>query len=282
MPESREQILAHYSSLLIKEEIKQAIDSAISSKKLHYRIGKHLSEESFNENTKGIDWMEGINIDEVLSSASEIKHRKIAEELAVKEKEDARKRIIEKHNALFFFAMIKEYFETNFGVFIQNDSNKLLIKAVCYFMAGDERFETELNYTFRKGLLIMGTVGLGKTKIIKAVCKNEIRPISINSILDITERVKDKGDFDFAYYNQMILIDDIGSESIVNYYGNQVNWFKDFIEKYYLHHDENFSRLIITTNCGGDEIQAKYGIRVRDRMKEMLNTIKIEGPSLRN
>jgi DNA replication protein DnaC len=202
------------------------------------------------------------------------------------EKREAEKermeKIIEKHNAQFFFEMIKTYFELNYGRFIYTESNKPLVKAVCYFLGRDARFETELNYSFKKGLLIAGSVGLGKTKIIKAVSRNEMNPISIYSIIDIMDKIKETGDFRVSPYCGTIMIDDIGSEDVVTYYGNQVNWFKDFLEKYYMHKADRFNRLIITTNLGSDDMERKYGARIRSRIREMFNTIVIQGPDLRN
>jgi DNA replication protein DnaC len=146
----------------------------------------------------------------------------------------------------------------------------------CYFFSNDERFEAELGYSFNKGLMIIGSTGLGKTKTIEAISHNPIFPISIFSMIDIAEKVRDNGHVELNTANS-ILLDDVGSEQeSVKHYGTSINWFKDFIEMYYLNH-RNYRKLIVTTNCGGDEIERKYGTRVRSRVREMFNQIKIVG-----
>jgi DNA replication protein DnaC len=155
-----------------------------------------------------------------------------------------------------------------------------MIKSICYYASLDSRFETELGYNFNKGLLIQGTAGLGKTKTIEAIKNNLLFSISVISLIDIADIIRKDGYLNLNTNNH-ILLDDVGSEQeIVNYYGTKINWFKDFIETYYLKH-KNFNKLIMTTNCGGDEIENKYGYRVRSRIREMFNTIQIYGQDKR-
>jgi len=77
--------------------------------------------------------------------------------------------------------------------------------------------------------------------------------------------------------DRLLLLDDVGSEQAeVMHYGTKINWFKDFMEDYYLK-NKVYTRLLITTNCGGDEIEKRYGYRVRSRVREMFNQIALTG-----
>ena len=81
--------------------------------------------------------------------------------------------------------------------------------------------------------------------------------------------------------NSIICIDDVGTEEpIVNHYGTKINWFKNFIEGYYAQFN-TYESIIITTNCSFQEIEQKYGGRVRSRMAQMFNVINVEGDDFR-
>ena len=230
------------------------------------------------------NWIESINVEEVLRSANLRKHW---EQEAIRDREERKRKEaealaakIEKCNANYFYNLIRKFFITNYGEFIYDNRNEGYVRALCFFLSGDPRFETELDFSFKKGLLIIGDAGLGKTRTIEAVRYNEIRPISIFSMIDITERVREIGSVEINTSNHLLL-DDVGSEQeTVNHYGTKINWFKDFIESYYLH-NKVYNKLLITTNCGGAEIEKKYGYRVRSRIREMFNVIEVTGSDLR-
>ena len=82
-------------------------------------------------------------------------------------------------------------------------------------------------------------------------------------------------------YSKVIYLDDVGTEeSTLNVYGTKITWFKDFIENYSLDKLKP-NKLIISTNCNFDEIEEKYTGRVRSRMAEMFNFIKVTGTDRR-
>ncbi len=70
-------------------------------------------------------------------------------------------------------------------------------------------------------------------------------------------------------------------EPRIVHYGTTVTWFKNFIEQYYLVQRKNFSGLIISTNNDFDELEDKYGFRVRSRLREMFNIVDVEGNDMR-
>jgi DNA replication protein DnaC len=274
-----------YDYILTPEEEKEAIDWVIGNeKKRHARklAEMGLNEESIIFRLSQIDVASQIDRTRVLEAANLRKNWKL-EEISNREKE-AKERALKceqmalEFNANKFYSIIKKHFIEKNGFF--KDDNMPFFKVVCYFFSNDSRFESELNYSFNKGLFLYGTAGLGKTEVIKAISKNPRFPVKIISILEITEIVKERGSCELNT-NQILMIDDVGTEpDTVNHYGTKVNWFKDFIELYYLKNNI-YSGLIITSNLGGDELEKKYGYRVRSRIREMFNLIKVEGTDLR-
>lgn len=167
---------------------------------------------------------------------------------------------------------------------IVNQHNKHLITTICFFISGDERFKTELNLDFRKGLLIRGISGLGKTHLLKCVAENDLNPIKIISMIEVADEIKQEGEYRIEMgRNRIMYLDDVGTEeATVNHYGTKINFFKNFIETVYLRNIENgFGKLIISTNNSYSEIEEKYGFRVRSRMRDMFNVIEVKGEDMR-
>jgi len=273
--------------ILTEAEKEQAITWAIDQEKRNYQFKMHdkgLHPQDVLTRIAGIDWRERINPAEVLEQANQRKHwaqeSKESREREQKEREEARNQLLKQWDANKFYNCMKRHFIEKHGQFFVSPTNELYVKALCFFLSNDPRFETELGFSFSKGLLIQGTAGLGKTETIKAVASNPLWPIRIHSLLEIADAVRETGECNLNT-QRMILLDDVGTEpEVINHYGTKINWFKDFIESYYLH-NRTFSGLLITTNLGGDEMEQRYGYRVRSRVREMFNLIQLTGKDLR-
>lgn len=274
--------------ILTIEDEKKVIEYEIEQKK-KWRIWKlsqmSLPEQDILIRIDKIDWMKEIDREDVLQRANSMKHHDIwQKEQREKEKNDLVEKaneIRERHTANYIYNLIAW---TSLNVYgkklILNDLNKSYIKAICYFFSNDIRFETELNFSFKKGLMIRGISGLGKTYIPKCIENNELKPLSIFSMIDISEEIKNSGGYDLQTA-RLTYLDDVGTEEpTINYFGTKINWFKNFIEMYYLQ-NRPFERLIISTNCNGQQLEDKYGFRVRSRTREMFNVIDVQGNDMR-
>jgi len=247
-------------------------------------IGTGVHPQTAANKLSSIDWTAEIDIETIISEANQRKHWQIEDLKAREEKrkqaEEQREQLLSTWKAKTFYNLIKFHFMQVRGEFIRNEHNELLIKAICYFLSSDPRFETELNFSFNKGLMLIGESGTGKTEVIRAVANNPLWPIRIHSIIDIIFTVKQIGECELNT-QQLLMIDDVGTEAeVVNHYGTKMTWFKDFIETYYLTY-RSYNGLIITTNLGGAQIEARYGYRVRSRLREMFNQIQLTGNDLR-
>lgn len=241
-----------------------------------------------------IDWEKSIDRETILRLANSRKHRQIwHQQQAAQERANAMRKLQEAAeeqaqlqklcDAKYFLNLMSWTSENNFRKkLITNEHNAGLIHTLCYFLSGDIRFEKELELDPNKGLLIRGISGLGKTYLVKCVAKNKLKPISIVPMLRVADMVRQTGKFELVTEpNGIVYLDDVGTEQpTVMHYGTKINFFKDYIEGVHLY-PENYNRIIISTNNDFDEIQEKYGYRVRSRIREMFNIVDIYGTDMR-
>lgn len=201
-----------------------------------------------------------------------------------KRQQSERDELISTWTATHFFKEMRRKVNDGGESFIHHGDYGLLVKAICYRLSSDPRYTTELGFSFQKGLLIRGTVGLGKSFIPSLVADNPVCPIQMLSLNAITESVRQTGAFTgikFGTY-QIIYLDDLGTEETpVKYFGTEIHWFKTWYEHFYATAKNHTHRLMISTNLSFQEIEDKYGFRIRDRMAETFDVLDISGASLR-
>lgn len=276
--------------ILTPEESESAILNAITDAKRHFEwkmANAGFKAMEIVQKVAETNWEEKIDKYAILQRANSNKHYGIwQEQQRQKELADDLKKKLElqeKYTAKNMFSLMKWTSENKLGKsLVVNEDNKPLIRALCFFLSNDPRFETELGYSFQKGLLIRGISGLGKTHLVRCVEDNELSPILVLSMIDITDTIKQDGEFEIHLNGcKMIYLDDVGTEEpTVNHYGTKITFFKNFIETYYLR-NKIFNKLIISTNNSFAEIEEKYGFRVRSRIKDMFNIIDVKGKDMR-
>lgn len=127
-----------------------------------------------------------------------------------------------------------------------------------------------------KGLMLMGNCGVGKTVMccyvipgIMLIHDGKVyKPISAHNLHERMTALK---------FDELCIIDDIGVEVPGNEYGIR---HEDFVEL--VDFAENQKKiLILTTNLNAQELAARYGERVMDRLRGLVRCIPIPGNSLR-
>lgn len=141
--------------------------------------------------------------------------------------------------------------------------------------------------TPRRGLLMVGGVGSGKTMAARALYPGAV-------MIDCTQRDRlelleaDNDFFREKRYGDIIL-DDFGTDDPTRNYGNTIDFVAEFILWRYgalkkcetLPGCPRVGRLVITTNLDGEGQISRYGARVMDRIAELVVGVSLKGISHR-
>lgn len=143
------------------------------------------------------------------------------------------------------------------------------------------------------GLLLMGVPGNGKTTMMQAIARliafvteetdgysrrQAVRTITAKEIARLCAKTDSGSDYDSLFREKMLGIDELGEEpKEVMSYGMIYTPLVDILSERYTR--QQFT--IVTTNLDKDLLNAKYGPRVYDRFKEMMEIITFKNPSYR-
>ncbi|WP_312554922.1 DEAD/DEAH box helicase family protein [Empedobacter brevis] len=188
----------------------------------------------------------------------------------------------------YMFEVFKKFWlKTQKKELVINSENQEIIKGLCAYFGRNE--DCTLNQN--KGLLITGKCGVGKTSMMMTFQamgrylydKDYDKflwfcPKNCNDLVDEFEMEEtDSGKFHQKYKNGDMYFDDFGTERDASKFGKS-NLMKEILEKRYM---DLSKRTYITTNLDEEEIEKRYGMRVRDRIDEQFNWIILEGESFR-
>lgn len=156
-----------------------------------------------------------------------------------------------------------------------------IIYQVISWIVNDEAACKKYNISHRKGLLISGPVGCGKTSLMKLFAT--LTPLSKSFIVkparEVTMEFSKQGYDVIHRYSRSIrspkpiCFDDIGIEPPMRYFGDHVNVIGEILLSRYELFVSKGVQTHATTNLNADEIEARYGARVRSRLREMFNLI---------
>jgi DNA replication protein DnaC len=278
--------------ILTKEEEGRLIEAEIKSAKeyMEWKMKQAAAnKEQIDFRISQTNWEEKINREEIFQRANSIKNHELwikAKRIKDKEEEEQKQKELQDHwTANRMYNLMAWSSQNTFNKkLIVNDDNKRLVTALCFLVSNDQRFETELNYSFNKGLLIRGVSGIGKTHLVRCIEHNYLNPILTLSMIEITDDLRTYGEYEIKKgENKIIYMDDVGTEETpVVHYGTKIHFFKNFIESVYLSRQgKGFGNLVISTNLNFEKITEKYGFRVTSRMRDMFNIIDVTGKDMR-
>lgn len=172
-----------------------------------------------------------------------------------------------------------------------NQYNQKIIESLArYFSADASAAQSDLN--LKKGIMLVGPVGCGKTTIMKAFSINSQNPFAFVSSRRVASEYTDKkdgGDYVIKKYSSPCSVypqqnfgfdkigycfDDIGVEQTQKHFGNERDVIPEIIYSRYdarLHHQTHF-----TANLTADDIEKTYGSRIRSRLREMCNFVEFD------
>lgn len=116
----------------------------------------------------------------------------------------------------------------------------------------------------KDGLLLLGSVGTGKSTIASAICRAWQDIVTVARFYQcdlVADRIRQDESYKYevAYQKGLIVLDDLGTESKV--YGEES---LPFI--LYRRYERNLPT-VVTTNLNQEQILSKYGERVADRFR---------------
>ena len=191
-----------------------------------------------------------------------------------------------------------------------DEDNCEIYHALCYYFTFNPAFELlrfddgnggaiNPNWSLNKGLLIVGSVGSGKTKLMELFAVNKRQNFEVINANEITHDFAVKNDnagfelikrFSGMHTSARVkhednlwqekvglCIDDIGTEEEKNYYGNKSNVIAEILLGRYANKSLAPHMTHGTTNLSRKGVEEKYGVRVWSRMQEMFNIVQLSG-----
>ena len=154
-----------------------------------------------------------------------------------------------------------------------------IIYKLCSYLIRDkencEKFEIDVH----KGILLSGPVGCGKTSLMKLLkfLVPQQRPYEMipsrNVVFSFNhlgyKAIEDYGNSNFFCF------DDLGIEPYGRFYGKDCNVMGEILlsrHELYLNTHRKL-KTHVTTNLNAEELEERYGNRVRSRMRELFNLI---------
>lgn len=195
-------------------------------------------------------------------------------------------------------------FESNTGKkFIRSKDNVSNLEVLFQYFLGDKDFLTNpkvikdgVEPSFDKGLLIIGSPGIGKTSYMLALSQAlrdcGVRSFSVkttNSLVQSFENCTNQNDRKYFCDNVsggVLMLDDLGTERDASNYGKFVV-VKDILESRDFANCITFATCNYAEGCDGDIEGAleflgqKYGSRVYDRLFGKFNIVQFTGKSMR-
>lgn len=145
----------------------------------------------------------------------------------------------------------------------------------------------------RKGLLMLGDCGTGKTAIATAIQEvmadgramwydvdtDTFRPQEkLFKWFNATD-LMDSDALDEALAYRMVIVDDIGTEPETSIsYGQRRNPIPELVDNA----EKKRNLLVLTSNLSGDQLREKYGERTIDRLNAICKTVQFRGQSFRS
>lgn len=173
---------------------------------------------------------------------------------------------------------------------IIEEDHDVIFKLLVYFLHDVENAKKH-RIDFKKGILLTGPIGCGKTSImnlmryISAAFTHHImiscRDVSFQFIQEGYSVIHKYSVNSFRYRGpekecKIYCFDDLGVENTLKYFGNDCNVMAEVLLSRYDLFINHKMRTHITTNLNSSEIESIYGNRVRSRMREMVNLMSFE------
>ena len=168
-------------------------------------------------------------------------------------------------------------FGKNFKIF--KEDREILFKLCNYFIK-DEANCKKLHIDLNKGILLTGPVGCGKTSLMKLLYHivPQHKSYKVIPTRNITFAFNHTGYKTIEHFGNQnfCCFDDLGIEPIGRHFGKDCNVMGEIILSRYDLFLEHKIKTHITTNLNAQELEERYGNRVRSRMRELFNLVAFD------
>tara|TARA_R110002111_G_scaffold63803_1_gene105209 strand:- start:333 stop:995 length:663 start_codon:yes stop_codon:yes gene_type:complete len=171
----------------------------------------------------------------------------------------------------------KLVFGETFRIF--EEDREILFK-LCNYAIKDATNCKRLDIDLKKGILLSGPVGCGKTSLmtlLRHIVPHQ-KPYKIMPARNIVfgfNHVGYKTIEDYGSTNYFCF-DDLGVEPMGRHYGKDCNVLGEVMLSRYDLFLEHHVKTHATTNLNAQELEVRYGNRVRSRMRELFNLIAFD------
>lgn len=162
------------------------------------------------------------------------------------------------------------------------DGDKDILLKLCNYFVQDKENCKKNGIDPDKGILLSGPVGCGKTSMMRLL-RHLVplqRPYEMIPSRNVTfgfnhlgyKTIEDFGD------NKFLCFDDLGIEPFGRHYGKDCNVMGEvLLSRYELYiQTKGKIKTHATTNLNAEELEERYGNRVRSRMRELFNLIAFD------
>lgn len=169
---------------------------------------------------------------------------------------------------------------------IHKEDSQLINTLLAYFTC-DTALCHELNINLNKGLLIIGPVGVGKTSIMNLMSLHTAlsQRFKTYNCRSLALQFSQEGPgilykFCLPEYSSSpinnICFDELGAETNFKYFGSDCNIMSEILLSRYDHYINHNHITHIISNLNIEEIELRYGSRVRSRLRQMVNLISFD------
>lgn len=159
------------------------------------------------------------------------------------------------------------------------EDHEVLLK-LCNYMVRDRTSCQKMGIDPDKGILLSGPVGCGKTTLMKLIrhITPHYRPYEVIPARNIVFGFNHVGHRIIEDYGngRYYCFDDIGVEQMGRHFGKDCNVIGEILLSRHELFLESGLRTHATTNLNAEELEERYGKRVRSRMRELFNLVAFD------
>lgn len=182
---------------------------------------------------------------------------------------------------IYLDAKGKLLFGKNFKIY---EEDEVVLYKLCIYFIRDFEACVKLNIDPNKGILLSGPVGCGKTSLMKLLrhIVPHHKPYEVIPARNITFAFNNIGYKTIQEYgnSNFYCFDDLGVETTGRHFGKDCNVMGEILLSRYDLFLKRKIRTHATTNLNAQELEERYGNRVRSRMRQLFNLIAFDKESV--